>query len=79
MEQIPTQYFWLIICAALWSLPWKGIALWKAAKLNDKWWFAVLLVVNALGLLEILYIFIFSKRKNKHRLTETEASRQNIM
>ncbi|MDI6717868.1 MAG: DUF5652 family protein [Patescibacteria group bacterium] len=48
----------------IWLIIWKGIALWKAARLNDKWWFIALLVVNTVGILEILYIYVFSKRKN---------------
>lgn len=63
MEEFLIQYQWLILLTILWALPWKGIALWKAAHLKDKWWFIGLLLVNTLGLLEILYIFIFSKRK----------------
>lgn len=53
----------ILALVVLWSLPWKGVALWKAARLRDKWWFIVMLVVNLVGLLEILYIFFFSKRK----------------
>ena len=53
---------WLIILTGLWTLPWKGVALWKAAKRNEKTWFIVLLVVNSLAVLEILYIFVFSKK-----------------
>lgn len=49
--------------AILWTLPWKGVALWKAAKIGDKIWFIVLLLVNTLAILEILYIFIFSKKR----------------
>ena len=52
----------VIFLALFWALPWKGMALWKAARLEDKWWFIALLVSNTLGLLEILYIFVFSKR-----------------
>ena len=52
----------LLIVIAVWTLPWKGVALWKAARLRDKWWFIALLVVNTLGILEVFYIFIFSKR-----------------
>jgi hypothetical protein len=52
-----------LIIAALWTLPWKGVALWRSARLRDKWWFIALLVLNSLGILEILYIFVFSKRK----------------
>jgi hypothetical protein len=53
----------LVIVAALWTAPWKGVALWRAARRGDTVWFIVLLVVNTLALLEILYIFIFSKQK----------------
>jgi len=45
-----------------WTMPWKGVALWKAARNQHKYWFIALLVVNTVGILEILYIFIFSKR-----------------
>jgi len=59
---------WTIILIALWSLPWKGVAMWKAAQKNDKRWFAVLLVVNTLAILDILYIFVFNKRKSLEKL-----------
>jgi len=49
--------------AAIWTIPWKGVALWKAARRGEKIWFVVLLVVNTLAILEILYIFLFSKRE----------------
>lgn len=49
----------------VWVLPWKGLALWEAARREDKWWFIALLLVNSLAVLDILYIFIFSKRKDK--------------
>ena len=49
--------------ALAWTLPWKGVALWKASQLKQKWWFIALLVINTLGILEILYIFIFSNLK----------------
>ena len=55
----------LFILASLWTLPWKGFALWKAARKNDRWWFIAMLLVNLLGLLEILYIFYFSKLPQK--------------
>lgn len=55
---------WMIvgfILIATWSLIWKGIALWKAAKKNSMPWFVILLMFNTVGILEILYIFLFSK------------------
>lgn len=54
---------WLIAIALIWSLAWKGLALWKSARKNHLVWFIMLLVVNTLGILEILYIFLFSKIK----------------
>lgn len=45
----------------IWSLAWKGWALWKAAKNDSPVWFVVLLLVNTLGILDILYIFVFGK------------------
>lgn len=55
----------LIILAAVWTIPWKGIALWKAARSGSTVWFCALLVLNTLAILEILYIFIFSKKADK--------------
>ncbi len=46
----------------IWSLIWKGIALWKAGQIKDKVWFVVLLVFNTFGILEIVYIYFISKR-----------------
>jgi len=64
MEQFLIQNQWIIILAIIWTLPWKGIALWKAAKNDDKKWFIALLVLNTLAILEIFYIFVFSKKKS---------------
>lgn len=55
----------LISVLFVWSIAWKGVALWKAAKNNDKLWFLVLLIVNTAGILEIFYIFFFSKKKHE--------------
>ena len=56
----------LMAIALVWSLAWKGVALWKAANRKEKWWFIALLVVNTLGVLEIAYIYYFSERGKKH-------------
>ena len=53
----------LILAVSLWTIPWKGWALWKAARNGSKPWFIALLIVNTLAILEILYIFVFSKKK----------------
>lgn len=53
---------WLLVLLILWSLPWKGIALWKSAQLSHKKWFVALLIVNTFGLLEIYYIYFVAKK-----------------
>jgi len=54
----------LIVFVFVWSLLWKGIALWKSARNAQKVWFVSLLILQTLGILEILYIFIFQKDRN---------------
>jgi len=61
MEQFLSDNWWVILVLAIWTLPWKGVALWKAVKLNHQAWFIALLILNTLAILEILYIFVFSK------------------
>jgi len=53
----------------IWTLVWKGFALWIAAGEKKKWWFVALLVFNTLGILEIVFIFLFSdwRKKRKHK------------
>ena len=63
MEQFLIENPWVIWLIILWTLPWTGIALWKASRNNHKKWFIMLLVINSLAILEILYIFVFSKKK----------------
>ncbi len=67
MEQIiiDSQWVWVIVIIGLWTLPWKGMALWRAANQKEKWWFIILLITNTVAILEILYIFIFSKEEER--------------
>jgi hypothetical protein len=57
----------LLILIVIWTVIWKGLALWKSARLGNKGWFVVLLIVNTLGLLEILYLFIFSEMERRKK------------
>lgn len=68
MEELTKFMAWgaiLIPVIIIWSSVWKGIALWKAARNNSIPWFVVLLIINTLGILEILYIYVFSKKKEE--------------
>jgi hypothetical protein len=55
----------ITITLAIWSLPWMAIGLWKAARRKDMVWFIILLLVHTAGILDILYIFLISKKKQE--------------
>lgn len=54
----------LFFVLTIWSLIWKGFALWKSAKNNQRNWFIAMLILNTFGIIEITYIFYFSKKKS---------------
>jgi hypothetical protein len=64
-----TAFLVIIAIAAIWSLIWKGFALWHSARNHQKVWYVALLIINSLGILEILYLLFF--RKNKNDLVHT--------
>ena len=53
----------LIIPLIIWEAVWKGIALWKSGRNDHLAWFICLFIFNTLGILPIIYIFGFSKKK----------------
>jgi len=57
--------FWTLVAIQLWELPWKGIALWKAARNKHMGWFVALMLVHLAGLIDIVYIFYFSDTRKK--------------
>jgi hypothetical protein len=55
--------FAVFILVTVWSIIWKGFALYRAGANRSPAWFVVLLIFNTVGILEILYLFVFSKKK----------------
>jgi hypothetical protein len=51
----------IIVLAAVLIL--QGLALWKAAENRSKGWFWALFLLNTMGILPALYLFVFSRRK----------------
>lgn len=51
----------LIAISIVWTIVWKGMALWRAAQLNQKKWFIGLLIVNTFGILDIIYLFVLTR------------------
>ena len=57
---------WMLVIILIWSSAWKFVALWKSARNNSLVWFIILALFNTVGILEILYIFVFSKMKTNN-------------
>ena len=47
----------------IWEGVWKGIALWRAGRNQHLAWFICLFIFNTAGILPIIYILGFSKKK----------------
>lgn len=63
LQQLGNGFIIFMAILIIWTISWKGVALWKSARNNHKWWFIAMLLVNSLAILEIIYIFGFSKNK----------------
>lgn len=66
---------YLLVAILIWSLAWKLAALWKSARKGSIIWFIVLGVANTIGILEILYIFVFSKINLDEKITPQKSSK----
>ena len=55
----------VLVLVMIWSMVWKGLALWRAARNGDNAWYIVMLILNTAGILEIIYYFaVGNKTKN---------------
>ncbi|MBU1557636.1 hypothetical protein KKC45_01615 [Patescibacteria group bacterium] len=59
----PIWFPTILFLIMLWVLPWKGYALWRAAKNGQPKWFIALFLLNTLAILDIIYIFVVNKKK----------------
>jgi methionyl-tRNA synthetase len=54
---------WLLASIIAWGVLWKGIALWYAARNNQPAWYIFLIIINTAGILEIIYLLFFRRRR----------------
>ena len=52
----------LVIAVVVWSAVWKLFALYRAGSRGHKGWFVALFFLNTVGILEIVYLFVVSRR-----------------
>jgi hypothetical protein len=62
-ENVSMWQSFLFYLLFLWSIIWKGLALWNASKNSQRNWFVIMLVLNTAGILEIIYLFRFAKKR----------------
>jgi hypothetical protein len=62
--QANPQFVYIFLILVLWELIWKGIALWKAARESQKYWFIIMLILNTAGILPI-FIFLYSRKAER--------------
>ena len=60
------MFGFFMLALAVWSIYWKYHAIWYAVKHDDKWWFLAFLVINTFGILEIIYLYVITKKTPSH-------------
>ena len=63
----------LLAVLLVWVLAIKGYALWHAARNEQKWWFVFLLIVNGIGIPEIVYLVWFRADKQSAKVAPAPA------
>ena len=62
----------LALISLIWVLPLKAISLWLSAREGKKIWFIALLIVQTMGILELVYLLIYV---NTHTITAQKKSK----
>lgn len=60
---LATGTVWLLVVLGVWELVWKALALWRAARLHQKAWYIVILIINSVGVIPIVYLLVSKKTK----------------
>ena len=67
-----------VFFVVVWTLAWKGWALWLAARRHEKVWFIVLLFLNTAGIVEIVYIVLIAKRSDVKEVHAHDVSKDAL-
>ena len=67
-----SPWFYLVL---IWSVVWKGLALWKSARNKHLVWFVFILVINSFGILSIIYLIIHMEKKKITKKTKKKGKK----
>lgn len=70
----PTWFWFVIIPLAIWTIFWKSLALWHAARRGSVIWFMLLMLVNTAGILEIIFLIVAGKLNASQLFTSGQPS-----
>lgn len=68
--QLPIWSVPLVLILGVWTLFWKAMALWRAARKSHRVWFVIFMIVNTAGILELIYLFVITKAKSTDLLSK---------
>jgi len=68
----------IVLVFVVWTVFWKGWALWIAARKGEVWWFLAILIVNTAGILEIVYLFAFKKMIFNFKTRKFEEQKEKV-
>lgn len=58
----------LLVIIIIWTIFWKLIALWHSARKGHLVWFVVMALFNTMGIIPILYLFVFKDLKSNKKI-----------
>ena len=64
MDNQNTYRLLFVLLLIIWSTVWKGIAMWKSGRRDQKVWFVAILILNTVGILEIIYLLLNKNKKD---------------
>ncbi|MDP4012858.1 MAG: DUF5652 family protein [Candidatus Nanoarchaeia archaeon] len=56
-------YSSIFIFLVIWSIFWRGAAMWKAARKKQYFWFAAIYLFESLGILPMIYLWMYKKKR----------------
>jgi hypothetical protein len=64
MDNSNTYQLLIVLLLVIWSTVWKGIAMWRSGRRDQKVWFVAILILNTVGILEIIYLLLNRNKKD---------------
>ncbi len=65
MEETVKSMMYIIFPIMILDIVLKGISLWRAGRNNQKYWFVALFIFNTVGILPLVYLSFFQKKRDK--------------